>query len=190
MGKEGLLSMAVHVGLAGVTSLLVLHDPLGLGAMTVLTFALSQCCISALKHTTKALALAARQSGPGALWRRPPGSGRPAGSPGFPSAHTGNCAAICVFIACSLGVHPVWASIPTLLMAVGRLADRNHTLAQTIAGVAIGPWLGFAAQYAAQWMLSRERNAEGLPLWWNPLAVAALSGGFFHLLKTVKSEWR
>ena len=172
---EGAVSGAIHLLLAVLVGLQFYRDPLGNGALTLMTFGFAETVVKTVKVATKRLAILCGNDGPDAFWRRPPQSKRGEGSPGFPSAHAADCGAICVFALLSEGLQPAFALLPTLVMAGGRLSDHNHTALQTAAGVVLGPplgWLWFQLTCVA-WQLGTPPH----PWWWLASVAVAVLGG-------------
>lgn len=173
---EGVVSATIHLLLAVLIALQFYRDPLGNGALTLMTFGFAQGAVKTIKQTAKKLAVISGNDGAGAFWRRPPQSKRGEGSPGFPSAHTADCAAICVFALLSEGLKPAWALLPALTMAAGRLSDSDHTALQTAAGVLLGPPLGWLFHHITC-VVCQVGATRPHPWWWlTSVAVAVLGG--------------
>lgn len=169
MREEGAVSSALHAAVALSVAYLAVREPYRLGATIALTFLFAYSSIKLIKCSTARIATAVGYSAADAFWRRPPACGR--SSPGFPSAHTANVGALCVFIALATGWHVGCALLPMVLMAAGRLSDQNHTLLQTLAGCCCGPILGFTAHEVA---LNLGILSVTPPDWWPPVATALL----------------
>ena len=100
---------------------------------------------------TKGLKQLVMRTLPASVWRRPEGSRRDSSKdPGFPSSHTSIMTFISVYFALYLGLHlgcpfkkaVVVAVLPSGTMAAARIWDKDHTIQQTIGGVAWGCCMG------------------------------------------------
>eukprot|EP00933_Yihiella_yeosuensis_P037508 TRINITY_DN31478_c0_g1_i1.p1 TRINITY_DN31478_c0_g1~~TRINITY_DN31478_c0_g1_i1.p1 ORF type:complete len:174 (-),score=23.23 TRINITY_DN31478_c0_g1_i1:98-619(-) len=142
---------------------------------------------------TKALKFGIKQVGPERLWRRPEESTRNLDSdPGFPSSHTSIMTFVSVYFALYLALHlgcatrvSVAVAIgPSLLMALARIWDKDHTPLQTLGGVVWGSFLGTAwaligprfrgiLEWAQPqpWAMVILCFAVGLPMFTKPLGV-------------------
>lgn len=84
--------------------------------------------------------------------------------------------------------YPLLTAAPvTLLMAFGRLADANHTVLQTCAGIVWGPVLGLlSAQVVTRYGLC----GPDPPPWWGGLATFLLIvGPSLHVTKSWRDSW-
>mmetsp|Transcript_42207 Transcript_42207/g.98520 ORF Transcript_42207/g.98520 Transcript_42207/m.98520 type:complete len:275 (-) Transcript_42207:186-1010(-) len=142
---------------------------------------------------TKALKQVVKQTLPPSVWRRPLGSRRDSSKdPGFPSSHTSIMTFISVYFALYLGLHLGWpfreaalvAVLPSGTMAAARIWDKDHTIQQTLGGVAwgccmgmwwalIGPRLRGILEWAEPqpWALVILCFGVGLPMFTKPLGV-------------------
>ena len=139
---------------------------------------------------TKALKQLVKRTLPASIWRRPEGSRRDSmKDPGFPSSHTSNMTFISVYFALYLGLHlgcpfkkAVFVAIlPSGAMAAARIWDKDHTIQQTLGGVAWGCCMGL------WWALIGPR-LRGILEWAQPqpwalvvlcFGVTCLSEGFY-----------